>query len=453
MSLRLRIVALIGLVLLVSVMLGAVVAGYDAKQTLRDELQSALTGGDQTVRRAFEDLPRADHAARDLRQLVATFDENRHVRAVLVDAVGREVAASRVYRPAQPAPSWFISLLGQTPRRIELRLPVILPPTATGPAASAIRLEPIVSLDAAALWREFSGVVTIQAGAAATGLVLVFLVIGAAVRPLHALSEEFVRIGAGDYEGRVAEAGPPELIQLERAFNAMAERLAAMDRRNAALEAQLIALQDEERADLARDLHDEMGPHLFSVNIDAEIVGGLLGRGRDEEVRERLRAIQGAVGRMQRLVREILGRLRPTRATELGLNAAIADLVVFWRARRPDIAVTLDLAHEAGLAEPLKDTIYRVVQEALSNAMRHADATRVEIAVALTAPGEVTARIADDGARRAANPDGGLGLVGMRERVRASGGTLRIDEGGAEETGWTVTARLPIAASPAGKVA
>src|SRR5271165_2056588 len=115
MSLRTRIVALIGLVLLVSVLIGVVFAGYQAKQTLKAEFDAALTGGEQTVLSAFEDLPRSDHAARDLDQLVATFDGNRHLRAELVDAEGRTLAASRPATRFRPAPRWFADMLGPKP--------------------------------------------------------------------------------------------------------------------------------------------------------------------------------------------------------------------------------------------------------------------------------------------------------------------------------------------------
>ena len=78
MSLRARVVILIGVLLFVGVALGALLAGYEARRTLRAELQAGMTGGRQTVNSAFEDLPRSDHAPRDLQQLVGTFDGNRH---------------------------------------------------------------------------------------------------------------------------------------------------------------------------------------------------------------------------------------------------------------------------------------------------------------------------------------------------------------------------------------
>jgi two-component system sensor histidine kinase UhpB len=275
---------------------------------------------------------------------------------------------------------------------------------------------------------------------AAAGLLLVYLAIGAALRPLSALSAGFAAVGDGNEQVRVKLGGPPELIGLQTGFNDMVQRLTAMNRRNRMLEAQLITLQEEERADLARDLHDEIGPHLFAINVDAEIVG----QSCSGEARDRIRSIQGSVSHLQKLVREILGRLRPSRATELGLDSAIRDLIAFWRARAPTIDFQYGpLADEAVLDEPVKDAVYRIVQESLNNAVRHAGAGWIEVRIAAVDATEVEIRVSDDGAPEASPNSGGFGLIGMRERVKSVGGTLVIDQHG-EGGGWSIIARLPM---------
>src|ERR1041385_6975208 len=95
MSLRGRVIALVALVLLVSVSIYVAISWRSARSDLAAELSAARTGGLQTVRSAFEDLPRSDHPARDLRQLVGTFDGNRHVTAVVRDRSGRISIASK----------------------------------------------------------------------------------------------------------------------------------------------------------------------------------------------------------------------------------------------------------------------------------------------------------------------------------------------------------------------
>src|ERR1700751_2734703 len=111
MSLRGRVMALVALTLLVSVSIYVTISWSGARGDLAAELCAARTGGLQTVRSAFEDLPRSDHPQRDLRQLVATFDGNRHLTAVLLDRSGRVRIASKAAMPRKSAPGWFAASL------------------------------------------------------------------------------------------------------------------------------------------------------------------------------------------------------------------------------------------------------------------------------------------------------------------------------------------------------
>jgi two-component system sensor histidine kinase UhpB len=441
MSLRARVVLSIALVLLVGVGAGAGLAGWHARRSIDQELRAGLLGGRQTLLRAFDSLPRSDHPDRDLAQTVATFNGDRHVRAVLLSNQGRAVALSRPFASERAAPAWFSRFMRPDLEPVRVAVPA-------GVARdSAIVLQSVPANDVGDVWLEFADVAGSLAAVCALGFALIYLTIGRALRPLHDLSESFVRIGSGDYRARVRERGPPELFDLARGFNSMAARLSVMENRNRALEEQLLTLQDEERADLARDLHDEIGPYLFAVNVDAAMVGQLVQGDRVAEVPDRLVAIQAAVGHMQSHVREILGRLRPTLAVELGLNAAIEDLVAFWRARHHSIAFDVRLLDdESAIDEPQKETIYRIVQESLNNAVRHGRPSRVVVKVMGEASGEIAVQVSDNGTGKLADAgrseQSGFGLIGMRERVAASGGTLSIDDGG-ERGGWTVVARLP----------
>jgi two-component system sensor histidine kinase UhpB len=440
MSLRLRTVLAIALVLAIGSLAGLAVSGWQAKQTLREELASALAGGRQSVAGALNDAAGSKAFNRDLVRLVSTFDGDRHVEATLRDAAGQVIARSRPLRGRQ-APGWFATLFELPSRRVDV----------VAPGGGVIALTPVVANDVAAIWAEFMGWLAVLGVSFVAGSTFVWLMLGPALRPLADFTAAFQRIGLGDYGVRVGEGGPMELVRLGRAVNQMTERLESMQARNQALESQIANLQEEERADLARDLHDEIGPHLFAVNVDATVAGQLVGTDRHAEAAGHLHSIQASVAHMQRLVREILGRLRPSRATELGLNAAILDLVAFWHARAPDIAIDCDLIeNEAGLDEALKDTVYRVVQESLTNAVRHASATRIAARVGSVGKEGIEVRVDDNGAAAPNANEGGFGVIGMRERVKALGGTLTIDRNG-PLGGWSVIAALPLGAAEAGR--
>ena len=432
MSLRTRVVIAIALVLLLGSVAGVGLAGWQAKWALRAELAAALAGARQTVASAYEDLPRSDHPARDLRQLVATFDGNLHLQATLVDARGDVIFASRA-SPALGAPRWFRDLLGDSLPDAHISAP--------SPAQGTIVLRLLFANDVGALWREFVDLAGVLAVSWLLGSITVWLAVGRALKPLASFSDAFVRIGAGDYGASVPEKGPVELVRLGHGVNDMARSLMVMRRQNRALEEQLRTLQDEERADLARDLHDEIGPHLFAVNVDAATARRMIIAGESGPALDRLSAIQQGAAHMQGLVRDILGRLRPTELIDLGLAAAVDELVAFWRGRNPAIGFQISLPPDEAVAPALRETIYRVIQEGLNNAVRHGRPTRVAVSVMFDDKPWVTVRIVDDGAPPD-RPDGaGYGLIGMRERVEAAGGVLTIVRG--QNGGWTVLARFP----------
>jgi two-component system sensor histidine kinase UhpB len=430
MSLRLRIVAAIVLVLALGSDLGLALAGWHARAWLREELQSAQTSGRLAILRDLADLAPAGPSERQLKDLVATLDGNRHVMAQLLGPGGRIIAVSRP-EPAKPPPPWFSFLLAEK----------IAPETLAVPGAGRmIELRPVFANDMAVVWAEFTDLVLVLALASASGAVVVFIVVGQALRPLRAVGAALPRIGAGDYRARAPERGPPELAALGRGVNEMTRRLAEMRERNRALEEQILTLQDEERADIARDLHDEFGPQLFAANVDAAMAASLIASGRPDEALAQVRSIAGAIAHMQRLVRDILGRLRPPRLAELGLAKAVLDLTAFWRARRPEIAFETELERAEDLPEAAQEALYRIVQESLSNAVRHGEPTRIGIRLDC-AQGVARIEISNDGApEKPALP--GYGLTGMTERVAALGG--RISAGPRVGGVWRVEAELPI---------
>jgi two-component system sensor histidine kinase UhpB len=433
MSLRYRIVAAIALVLLVGSVMGLALASFHARKWLREELTSAQASGVLAVTRDYADLRLSPDPERELRDLVATFDGNRHLAARLITPSGAVIAASRP-APATAPPAWFGALL-----REEIKPARFVTPT---PRRTIVELTPVYDDDMAAVWAEFVDLGVVLALSCAGGAALVFFVVGRALRPLKAVGQVLPRIGAGDYAARAPLVGPPELAALGLGVNEMAVRLAGMRERNRALEDQILRLQDEERADMARDLHDEIGPQLFAANVDAAMAANLIAAGRSDEAGAQLRSIQAAIAHIQRLVREMLGRLRPTPLAELGLSAAILDLVSFWRARRPDVRFETRLDDdEDGVAESLQETLYRLVQESLSNAMRHGAPGLVEVVVERSGA-ELRASVVNDGPA-AARGECGFGLTGMAERVASAGGVLEARA--RAEGGWRVLAVFPLA--------
>jgi two-component system, NarL family, sensor histidine kinase UhpB len=440
MPLRVRLIALVGLGLLLCLGGGSVLVGWHAASSVQTELRAALDVGANTIHNGFDDLAGSDDRAKELRHLVATFNGNRHVRATLFDVEGRPAATSRLFAPTQQVPNWFLRLIADAPTTI--RLPV---PTAVDDGG-AIVLQADPTNEIGEVWTQSRDAVLVLAGFAVLSALLMSAVLGRALRSLEVLSAAFDHIGKGDYHGSLPTHGPRELRRLANGFNVMAERLATVAAQNHRLNERLLTLQAEERADLARDLHDEIGPMLFAIDMTAAAIERLAGSARETEIPRHVQAIHDSVGRMQRHIRLILGRLRPLQT--IGLNAAIDRLAAFWRSRRSDIAFSATVSIEDDrICNDLKETIYRVVQEATSNAIRHGRPTRLDITIIHDGAEAICVEVTDDGIGMSA--DGvtargstRLGLIGMRERVMAMAGSLVIRPG-RNGKGLSLVVRLP----------
>jgi signal transduction histidine kinase len=205
------------------------------------------------------------------------------------------------------------------------------------------------------------------------------------------------------------------------------------------LSAQLVRAQENERRTLARELHDGVGQSLSAIVMETHSAESA---DRSSEVRDRLASIRAIAEKTVNEVRDLALLLRPSMLDDFGLVPALA-----WHCREMSKRTGLKVlvrAEEAAddLPEDHKTCIYRLVQEAVNNAARHASARTVEVVVG---QGEesVLLRVQDDGAGFDTKFVRGLGLLGMEERVRRLGGSFGIDS--RPGRGTVVTAELPVA--------
>jgi signal transduction histidine kinase len=208
---------------------------------------------------------------------------------------------------------------------------------------------------------------------------------------------------------------------------------------NRELAHQHLRIQEAERKHLARELHDELGQYLNAIKLDAVSLGD-----RDASAR-----IVSAVDHVHAVVSDMIRRLRPAGLDELGLIAALENCVDHWRQRLPDARFALSASGSfEGLSELLNLTLYRLIQEGLTNTYKHAGATHIEVALRREpkAQGdEIALTVRDDGRGadlRARKP--GFGLNGMRERVMLLGGRFDLDT--APGRGFAFEAHLPATA-------
>ncbi len=293
--------------------------------------------------------------------------------------------------------------------------------------------------------------------AVATVVLLSLVVFGIVTRALSqtaSIRAGLARLHSGDLDVRLAPGRFDEIAHLAQAVNQLAEGLAASDATRLKLGNQLVNLQEEERQHLARELHDEFGQHLtgiaglaasirYSAPLDHE--SNVVAAGR----------IEAVVQALQSQVRNLLAALRPPGLMESGLAASLDSLILQWNYQsRGQLVARLDLHGEfADLAMPLAVTIYRIVQESLTNAARHAQAkeVRVQLARRVSVPADMLRAVeiielcvTDDGVPLSAGTTTGTGLGrrGIEERVAALQG--QVEFGTVNDGPGRVRVLLPI---------
>jgi len=290
---------------------------------------------------------------------------------------------------------------------------------------------------------------------AAGGAIIILVVVGLAVllaraveRPVAALSRAAEAAAAGAF-GEVGVAGPSEIAQLGETFNTMLKRRLEVEQRliegerdRKALADRLLLVQEEERTRIARELHDDLGQSLTALKMD---VGGLLRTTTPSAASEPLRnRITRTLDEMVTSVQRISSELRPSVLDDLGLLAAIeAEASLFEQRTGIECELSLPGETELHIKGAAVTAIYRIVQEALTNVSRHANATRVELRLRQRSDA-LLLEIRDDGrgitAEEVRDPFS-LGLIGIRERADLAGGSVHVE--GVSGRGTIVSVRIP----------
>ncbi|MBB4372213.1 signal transduction histidine kinase [Bradyrhizobium sp. cir1] len=402
---------------LAALVLGGILLQIFATGQLADENEPARRST-KTIAAALNNTLRAsDDPQKTLEAFVQSLDTSSDIQFRAVEA-GPISSAKDGLRNLQTVPQWFLHLL--TMPDIDAASPVVI----DGRHVGDIVFLPDLSADLFEKWIGFLALTSLVVVLMALTGTIAYLFAGSVVRPLQYLGEGLTRIRRGDYATPIPVEGPPEIRRSCEAANALAATLAQLSHDNRDLLHRLVSLQDDERRDLARDLHDELGPLLFSIRagtislIEASSPAGNLGNSAEEVLQ--------SVEALQQTNRRILDRLRPLYIEELGLETSVQTLLRNFRKQAPHIGLTATIDPGLNAIDgPLAQTVYRVIQEALTNVLRHAGASNADVQAAIVGDALVI-EISDDGG---GFPEGnvfGRGLTGMHERVRALSGSLSL---------------------------
>jgi two-component system sensor histidine kinase UhpB len=437
LSLRTRLLLPLGLMFVAALLAAGVSLQFFSATQLMEEAEPAARSAKAVAAALNGALQTSTNPQATLEAFAQSLGATEGIR-FRRSGTGRDGHPPKVKTPLGTVPDWFVHLL-EVPE-FDAAFPVMI----EGKQVGDIVFAPDLSADIYEKWIGFLAI-------ACSGIVLMLLTaaiahftVRSALRPLQKLGDGLTRMRSGDYEQQIAAAGPPEIRTSAQEANELARTLNRLSQDNRGLLRRIVSLQDDERQDMARELHDELGPLLFGIRANTVALLESIPSGQ-AKLQNTAEGILQSVETLQQANRRILDRLRPLYIQELGLERSIQTLLQNVKAQAPGLEVTSQLDTALNEADgPLSQTIYRVIQEALTNVLRHARAKAVHVAVVIN-DGEAIVEISDDGVGFPADRMFGRGLTGMLERARALSGTLELLR---EEGRTCVRCRLPVG-SPA----
>jgi two-component system, NarL family, sensor histidine kinase UhpB len=443
MDLRFRLLATLSAGLAALLVAGALVVASSLREDVQDELEASARLV-TLVLQAAQTAPKGSAATHISVDALLQQGGLRHVRVDWERSTPEQPVLHSVTTEA-PAAGWATRLAGlQDWDFPEYRVPV-------GPDEQLlIRMDPRSEVDEVledaawmlAVFLFFAGVSVAAAWWAADR----------ALRPVRLLEEGLARIGRGELDQPLPPMALREYQRVAQAINDLARSLAQSQDGERRLGQRLMVLQESEREDLARELHDEFGQGLAAMGAAAAFVERHAESARPDALVECARDIRQASSRMAYQVRCRLRQLRPHGLEHMNLREAITELVYGSRLKAEGVLIETRLPDElprlpaeAGLA------LYRTVQEALTNVLRHAQAARVRLEISLQPQG-LQMTLDDDGTGRAEDVVrmARAGVMGMRERAALAGG--RFELSAASLGGLRVLLWLPLAKSSQGEL-
>lgn len=449
---RIQLLVAVGVINLAAAVAAGAVSILNTRTATRAEIESSLDLAQRFVAATVRDLA-AQGRLDELRQeLPLQLKHLRHVRILFIDKLGHltELApqpGTGWLSDAQQAPDWFAALV--RPRLVGRAVRVV---TTDGMNPVVIVGEPADEI--AEAWNNFSAFVMVWLVLEALILIALYIVLGRVLKPLASLASGMANLEDGDYATRLPVAKVQELAVITKHFNTLASALDVAQDENSHLYRQLISVQETERREIANELHDEAGPCLFGISANASSIKTLAaqpGKRAATEITRRVSEIVTIAERLKQLNRGLIKRLRPGPLGSVELSALIEELVAGLQRSHPGTEIVAELGRLGpSYGEQTDLTLYRCIQEGITNAIRHGHATHISIELGeketKLQSGEsksmLCLELKDDGAGIAPGTPKGFGLTTMSERVLSLHGSCDIASGPSE--GTTLQIAIPV---------
>ncbi|HKK15931.1 MAG TPA: ATP-binding protein [Gammaproteobacteria bacterium] len=454
MSLRFRLNLFITILFLLIFAGGSFYVIEIARNSVRSEVQSSAHLALQLINIALTSSKGSNSIASQTQvvEQIARLESIRHLDIEIYRAnnpfQSKQSISGKTSRGGPRAPAWFVRLVKPPPMEFTHKIKQ----SGTQFIEVIVRANP--SDEITEVWDETRGILALMVLFVVLANVLVYVTLGRGLAPIESILRGLEGIEHGDYDLRLPAFNLHELSRISEKFNLMAGVLQRSKEDNRILTQRSLAIQEDERRNLAYELHDELGQSITAIKAVAVSIEQQSAP-NPVSVKESASTIISVSNHMYNVARNMMRRLRPPTLDELGLITTLQDMIDDWNSRHQEIFCSFSFNGELNrLNEETNISLYRIIQESLTNIVKHSGAVAVTIHLETVyspatgkADGEIVLTITDDGRGfDVANTRPGLGLLGMRERSEALRGKIQIDS--VPGQGVTITITIPVAKNP-----
>jgi two-component system, NarL family, sensor histidine kinase UhpB len=331
-------------------------------------------------------------------------------------------------------PQWFTNLIGGKQAQTERQVT-----NATGEQFSlVIQANPLDEIKE--IWEESLGFFGTILVLTQLTFLSVYLALAKSIKSISTIVATLKMIETGHYQAKLPEFTTSEYNSIAKAINHMTSELNNAQQENKALTQHSLEILESERKQLAQELHDELGQSLTAIKIMA-----ITANRQESQIKPMTEAIADICDNLINVVRTMMHQLHPLVLTELGLKAALEDLISHWSGKYPQLVIRLDCPDGLeNVGQKASIQVFRVIQECLTNIVRHAEATEASITLALTETpyNQLLLSVKDNGKGCLASQlKNGFGILGMKERIQSLDGSFAFKtQPGA---GMEISANIP----------
>ena len=419
MSLKLRLIFIVNFLLFVAIFIGFFSVVFTSKNAVRSEIESSVRLAQFSIQSGIQKNPEL-YLFQDNFLGLKDLESIRHLTIQLLDKNKNIIDENIVNKESNLSPIWFQNILDLYSKDLN---PQEIPLLQYGETIGSVLITPNPIYEYDEIWQQFKNGLLIAAIFFVFVNIAINFLFEKIIAPIENLIKSFHNLEQGRYKKNNESFGISELDILRVKLNQLIGKLKKNDDKIHQLNQKLIGIQEQEKKEISRDLHDEIGQSLAAIQVQAAAIKTM------QKSKNSLNQADSIIQTTKDLMgqtRNLIKRLSLTIIDDLGLEDSLIDLYSSWikKSGYKNAHCRISLPNHKQFSNLLKETIFRLTQEALTNINKHARPKKIDISIQETKK-SIHMEFINDGIVRKTKKTNGIGLLGMAERVANLSGTMQ----------------------------